>query len=211
MVGDDANRAPAGVEQSRDLTDQPVQFTLDLAGKRDRAEMVAVLVDFTGLQPAARPRVKGHVQRSGVDDLIARGLHGFTEFLHADRAAGTLHRGLEHRAESVTSNLAGNGGDGRFGGGGHCRDRGPAVLDGGARTDRLQTFRQPVAKLVAQAVHKDDALVLAGDDGRLVTCGRKRLAFHRCLKRAGRVVQPRFEEVADRAGNGVLLLGGRHG
>ena len=211
MVGDDPHRAPARLEEAGDAADQAIQLAFDLADERGGVVMVAVLVDFARLQPAARARVQGDVQRAGVDDLIARGLHGFAEFLYAGRAAGTLHRGLERRTESVTSDLAGHWGDGRLGGGGHRRDRGPAVFDRGPGSDRLQTFGQPAAQLVAQPVHKDDAFVVAGDYSGLVTGGWERLALQGRLKGAGGVVQPGFKQVADGVGNGVLLLGGRQG
>ena len=72
MVGDDPNRAPACLEEAGDAADQAIQLAVDLAGERDRAVMVAVLVDFARLQPAAGTRVQGDLQSAGVDDLIAR-------------------------------------------------------------------------------------------------------------------------------------------
>ena len=147
-------------------------------------------------------------------------------------SAGAAEYGQELRAEFFAHYIVGYWRDGGLGGGGHGRGRGPAGQDGGGQAALVQAVGQASPDFVAEAVDEEEALLLGGFDGvggrgghgapgfgggpgggwrhtaRSDSARRKRVILESGLKCPRRIVQPRFHEVADGAGDHLLVLGG---
>ena len=211
MIGDDADRAPACVQEPRDAMDEAVELLVDPLRKLGRAEMVAMSVDLAGLQPAARAGGRTQLKGAVADDFVAALLHGVAQGGGCHGAAGAAENRPEIRAKVVAGNVSGDGGDGGLGGGGDGRDRGPPGLRGGDPAALLEAIGQTAAELVAETIDEDDAFTLGRGDGAGTRFRRsrrwKRVPPYSSLERLRRLVQPGRVEMADGRRDSGFVLG----